>query len=71
MTKEKKESWQSQFKDLWHFDFDTPMPIYIRWIEWCWHRPIYVGLPLVFMFIPIMCVEVAGLIVYALVKWGK
>ena len=45
-------------------------PLYIRWIIWCWHQPIYIGLPLSILFIPIILIDITYLIVYGLSHWG-
>jgi hypothetical protein len=36
-------------------DFFDPTPYYVQWAVWCWRKPIYYGLPLIF-FVPVFLV---------------
>lgn len=52
-------------------EFLNPGPYYIQWVIFCWHKPIYVGLPLAFL-TPIFLIgdAVIGL-VWLVTRWGK
>lgn len=45
-------------------------PYYARWAMWCWYRPVYIGLPLVVLCGPIMCVDIVITIILGLTLWG-
>ena len=46
-------------------------PYYIQWAVWCWRKPIWIGLPLIWVAGPIMVVDVIWFIVTGLVLWAK
>ena len=53
--------------DYWERD----APVFIQYFEWCWHRPIYIGLPLAPLFAPLMILEIVALAVTTLARWGR
>ena len=48
-----------------------PMPYCIQWAIWCWRRPIYIGIPLLFLSIVLMVVDAILGLWYLLTHWGK
>ena len=46
-------------------------PAYIKWAIWCWHQPVYIGLPLTIFAFPIMAIDIIYLAVFIPLKWGK
>ena len=56
------------FKDYWAWETD---PIFTRWILWCWHRPIYVGIPLVVLAFPLILLDGCLTAGYLFIHWGK
>lgn len=62
-----------QFVKVWE-GTDEAAPYYIQWVVWCWRKPIWIGLPLVWLAIPILGVDVIyGLVEVAilLMKWAR
>jgi len=61
---------------LWHkyvkvFQYaDEPAPYYAQWVVWCWRKPIYMGLPLVWLAVPLMVLDVLLAVAYVFLKWG-
>lgn len=45
-------------------------PFYVKWFIWCWHKPIYIGLPLMLFTIPLAIGELLLLFVIGLSHWG-
>ena len=46
-------------------------PYYVQWAVWCWRKPIWIGLPLVWLLVPMMVVDVIyGLFIF-LMSWAK
>ena len=54
----------------YHLDGEK-YPFYVRWVEWCWHKPIFIGLPLTLLVIPLVGVEALLVIVVVLSHWGR
>lgn len=50
---------------------DQPAPYYAQWAVWCWRKPIYIGMPLIWLAIPIMLIDFLLAIVYLFVNWGR
>ena len=46
-------------------------PFYVRWVMWCWHKPIFIGLPLTLLAIPLMVGEALLAIMVVLSYWGR
>ena len=46
-------------------------PSYARWVIWCWHQPIYFGLPLIILSPLFLVVDGIIFITYLLVSWGR
>ena len=44
--------------------------IYHGYLVWCWHRPIWWGLPLAVGVLPLMLYDAAWLIYYMFRYWG-
>lgn len=62
--------WQSYVK-VWRFS-DDPTPYYLQWVVLCWHKPIYIGLPLLIIgFFPIMCLDMLVGIGWLITNWGR
>lgn len=46
-------------------------PYYWKWIGWCWRRPIWIGLPLVVICVPVAAVDTAITLIKLVKDWGK
>ena len=46
-------------------------PFYIQWVIWCYRKPIWIGLPLVGLAIPIILIDLIYIIITGLVMWSK
>jgi hypothetical protein len=46
-------------------------PYFMRWVQWCWHRPVYLGLPLIPLFVCFMFIDFLLLIAYVIIFWGR
>ncbi|MBA7695673.1 hypothetical protein ES703_104306 [subsurface metagenome] len=49
---------------------DEPAAYSIQWLVWCWRKPIYIGLPLIWLAVPIMGLDTLLAVVYIFVNWG-
>jgi len=52
-------------------DSVDPAPYYVQWAVWCWRKPIYIGLPLIILSIPLALVDVVLSVLNVLIRWGK
>ena len=50
---------------------DEGVPYYIQWATWCWHKPIWIGLPLVLLTPLLMLVDLLWSPSILLVAWSK
>jgi len=48
---------------------------YLGYAKWCWHRPVFLGLPLILLVPALMVVDLVSLVLtglwYLLSRWGK
>ena len=49
---------------------DESAPYYVQWMVWCWQEPIYIGLPLVWLAVPLMVLDALLAVAYVFLKWG-
>ena len=48
-----------------------PEPLLTKWARWCWHKPPYIGLPLI-LGVFIIAIADPIYIIYLIIKyWGK
>ena len=59
-----------QFVKVWQWEDETA-PYYIQWAVWCWRKPLWVGLPLIWLAVPILVIDLIYIIVIGLVIWAK
>lgn len=52
-------------------DEEGGAPYYVQWGVWCWHKPVWVGLPLIWLAIPLMPVDAIYGLVILLTAWAK
>ncbi|GAH84077.1 unnamed protein product [marine sediment metagenome] len=50
---------------------DEAAPYYIQWVVWCWRKPIWIGLPLVWLAVPLAAVDAIYGLVILLTSWAK
>lgn len=50
---------------------DEGAPYYIQWAVWCWRKPIWIGLPLVWLAVPMLAVDAIYGLVILLTSWAK
>lgn len=68
-----EKTWKEELKesfDLAAYPFDRK-PLYVSWFIWCWHRPIYIGLPLAEVFLALIYVDLICVIGWGLYRWAK
>lgn len=54
------------------YDSETEgSPYSVQWIIWCWRKPIWQGLPLLLLFIPILCVDFLYVIIAGIIIWSR
>lgn len=45
-------------------------PYYLQWVLWCWHKPIWIGLPLFpFLYVFLVIDVIIGL-AWVITRWG-
>lgn len=62
-------TWRNYVK-VWQYG-EEPNPYYFQWIVWCWRRPIYIGLPLVFLTPVFLVVDMVIGLLWVITRWGK
>lgn len=59
-----------QFVKVWEWEHEAA-PYYVQWAVWCWRKPIWIGLPLVWLAGPALVVDATYGLVILLTSWAK
>jgi len=49
----------------------NPALYYVQWVAWCWRKPIYIGLPLVFLTLLFLAVDAVLGLLWVFSRWGR
>ena len=46
-------------------------PLYFKWARWCWHKPLYIGLPLILGVVVLAIADTIYAVYWVIRHWGK